>query len=94
MHPITRRGFALTLAGACAAHGQASEDLASLSLTEAAARIRMRSVTPTQLTEACLARIAAYNPKLNAFITVLREQALVQARELEAEQRSGFLEVE
>src|SRR5437899_76996 len=91
MHPITRRGFALSLAGAFAARGQASEDLAALSLTEAAARIRTRSVTPTQLTQACLARIEIYNPKLNAFITVLREQALVQARELDAEQRSGKL---
>ncbi len=91
MHPITRRGFALSLAAACAARGQASEDLASLSLAEAAARIRARSVTPTQLTEACLARVAIYNPKLNAFITVLREQALAQARELEAEQRAGKL---
>jgi aspartyl-tRNA(Asn)/glutamyl-tRNA(Gln) amidotransferase subunit A len=89
MHPITRRSFALSLAGACAARGQTSEDLAALSLAEAAARIRMRSITPTQLTEACLKRIETYNPKLNAFITVMREQALVQARELEAEQRSG-----
>jgi aspartyl-tRNA(Asn)/glutamyl-tRNA(Gln) amidotransferase subunit A len=91
MHHVTRRGFTLSLAGALAARGQASEDLTALSLTEAAARIRTRSVTPTQLTEACLARIETYNPKLNAFITVMREQALVQARELEAEQRSGKL---
>src|SRR5229473_7986925 len=88
---ITRRGFSLTLAGVLAARGQASGDLATLSLTEAAARIRTRSVTPTQLTEACLARVETYNPKLNAFITVMREQALVHAREREAEQRSGKL---
>src|SRR3989442_3743305 len=88
---ITRRGFALSVAGAFAARGQTSEDLAALSLTEAAARIRARSVTAIQLTEACLARIETYNPKLNAFITVMREQAMVQARELEVEQRSGKL---
>src|SRR6266446_674932 len=88
---ITRRGFSLTLAGAVAARGQASGDLATLSLTEASARIRTRSVTPTQLTEACLARIETYNPMLNAFITVLREQAMAQARELETEQRAGKL---
>jgi aspartyl-tRNA(Asn)/glutamyl-tRNA(Gln) amidotransferase subunit A len=91
MYDITRRGFTLSLAGALAARGQASEDLAALSLTEAAGRIRGRSVTPTQLTEACLTRIETYNPKLNAFITVMRDPALAQAHELEAEQRSGKL---
>src|ERR1700736_3658936 len=91
MSQITRRGFALSVAGALAARGQASEDLAGLSLTEASSRIRARSVTPTQLTEACLARIETYNPKLNAFITVLRQQARIQARELDAEQISGKL---
>src|SRR5215471_13629150 len=53
--------------------------------------MRARSVTATQLTEACLARIETYNPKLNAFITVMREQALAQARDLDAEQRAGKL---
>lgn len=91
MHSMTRREFTVSLAGALAVRGQASEDLAALSLTEASARIRARSVTPTQLTEACLARIETYNRKLNCFITVLREQALAQARELEGEQRAGKL---
>ena len=91
MPHITRRGFAVSLAGALAARGQASDSLTGLSLTEASARIRSRAVTPTQLTEACLARIETYNPKLNAFITVLRAQAMAQARELEAEQRAGKL---
>src|SRR5216684_2338442 len=91
MPDLTRRGFSLTVVGALAARGQVSEDLSTLSLVEASARIRARSVSPVQLTEACLARIQTYNPKLNAFITVLRNQALAQARELEAEQRSGKL---
>src|SRR5216684_2907708 len=91
MSDLTRRGFSLTVVGALAARGQVSDDLSTLSLAEASARIRSRSVSPVQLTEACLARIQTYNPKLNAFITVLRNQALAQARELEAEQRSGKL---
>jgi aspartyl-tRNA(Asn)/glutamyl-tRNA(Gln) amidotransferase subunit A len=91
MLTVTRRTFALSLAGALAARGQSSEQLATLTLAQASARIRARSVTPTQLTEACLDRIQTYNPKLNAFITVLREQAMVQARELDAEQRAGNL---
>jgi len=88
----TRRTFALSLAGAAfAAHAQPSEDPAGLTLAEAAGRIRSRAVTSTQLTQACLARIETYNPKLNCFITVMREQALAQARDLDAEQRAGKL---
>jgi aspartyl-tRNA(Asn)/glutamyl-tRNA(Gln) amidotransferase subunit A len=89
MHEMTRRGFALTVAGALAARGQVSDDLSTLSLAEASARLRSRSVTPTQLVQACLARIQTYNPKTNAFITVLREQALAQAKSLEAEIQAG-----
>ena len=77
--------------GALAARTQTSEDLAELSLAEVSARIRSGRVTSTQLTEACLARVATYNPKLNCFITVMREQALVQARGLDAEQSAGRL---
>lgn len=91
MHDMTRRGFSFTVLGALAARGQDSADLAHLSLIEASARIRSRSVTPVQLVEACLARIQIYNPKLNAFITVMRDSALAQARTLEAEQRAGKL---
>src|SRR5919201_968488 len=88
----TRRTFALSLAGAAiAARAQGAEDLAGLTLAEAAGRIRSRAVTPTQLTQACLARIETYGPKLNCFITLMREQALAQARDLDAEQRAGKL---
>jgi aspartyl-tRNA(Asn)/glutamyl-tRNA(Gln) amidotransferase subunit A len=91
---MTRRGFAISMAGACAAYSQTApvdQALASLSLAEASSRIRSRQVTPTQLVNACLERITTYNPKLNAFITIMREQALAQARELEQEQRAGKL---
>lgn len=87
----------MSVAGALAARAQNSpqnsrpspDDLTQLSLAEASARIRSRTVTPTQLVEACLARIQIYNPKVNAFITVMRDYALAQAKELEAEQRAG-----
>jgi len=68
---------------------RAAEDLASLTLAEAAARIRAGTVTSVQLTEACLARIDIYNPKLDAFITVMKDQALAQAKVLDAEQKAG-----
>ncbi len=74
---------------AASARAQPDGDFTSLSIAAASERIRRRSVTPTQLTEACLARIEKYNPRLNAFITVMKEQALEQARILDAEQRAG-----
>jgi aspartyl-tRNA(Asn)/glutamyl-tRNA(Gln) amidotransferase subunit A len=98
---MTRRYFTVSTLGALAVRAQDHqangfkvkapdlEDLTNLSLTEAVSRIRSRTVTPTQLTQACLARIDVYNPKLNAFITVMREQALARARELDEEQRAG-----
>jgi aspartyl-tRNA(Asn)/glutamyl-tRNA(Gln) amidotransferase subunit A len=89
MHDISRREFTLTVLGALAARGQSSDNLGELSLAEASARLRAGSVTPTQLVEASLARIQIYNPKINAFITVLRDQALKQAKEAEAELRAG-----
>lgn len=57
----------------------ADNDLAALTLTDAAARIRARTVTSRQLTEACLDRIRTYNPKVNAFITVMESLALAEA---------------
>jgi aspartyl-tRNA(Asn)/glutamyl-tRNA(Gln) amidotransferase subunit A len=89
MLDISRRGFTLSMLAALAARSQNQEDLTGLSLGEASARIRSGASTSAQLTQQCLARIETYNPKLNAFITVLRAEALAQARDLDAEQRSG-----
>ena len=69
----------------------ASPDLAALTLKQAADLIRRREVSPVELTQACLTRIDKYNPSINAFITVTREQALATAREMEAEQKRGKL---
>jgi aspartyl-tRNA(Asn)/glutamyl-tRNA(Gln) amidotransferase subunit A len=63
--------------------------LAGLTLAEVSAKIKAGTVTPTQLTMACLDRIAIYAPKLDCFITVMREKALAQAATLDAEQKAG-----
>jgi aspartyl-tRNA(Asn)/glutamyl-tRNA(Gln) amidotransferase subunit A len=89
MTDLTRRGFTASILGALVMRGQTADDLTQLTLAEASARIRARSVTPEQLVEACLSRIKIYNPKVNAFITVMKESALQQARELGAEQKAG-----
>ena len=49
-------------------------------LAELARDLRARKYSSEELTRACLARIERFNPDLNAFITVLREQALTGAR--------------
>jgi len=98
---ITRRDFTVMTAAAVAAQAMSRPafakedggvgDLAALTLSEAAAKVRSGAVTATALTEACLARIAVYDPKLDAFITVMKNQALAQARQLDAEQKAGKL---
>ena len=72
------------------ASGSISE-LSALSLSEAAAKVRSGAVTSTALVQACLDRIEVYQPKLDAFITVMKSQALAAAAQLDAEQKAGKL---
>ena len=51
--------------------------------------MRRKSVSPVELTEACLARIERLNPSLNVFITVTADEALREAREAESEIGKG-----
>jgi aspartyl-tRNA(Asn)/glutamyl-tRNA(Gln) amidotransferase subunit A len=88
---ISRRTFLMTSAAATAAWSRpaptaGNTDLASLTIKIAAELMRSRSVSPVDLTQACLARIEKYNSPLNAYVTVTVEQALATAREREAEQ--------
>lgn len=66
-----------------------TDQIADLSITEAARQIRSGEVTSTALTQACLNRIAIYNPKVDAYITVLTKSALAQAAILDQEQKAG-----
>jgi aspartyl-tRNA(Asn)/glutamyl-tRNA(Gln) amidotransferase subunit A len=93
MESSTRREFFAAGLGAAAAarlaFADTSDDLASLTLKQASDRIHSKKVSPVELTQACLDRIKTYNPKIDAWITVMREKALAQAKELEQEQKSG-----
>jgi aspartyl-tRNA(Asn)/glutamyl-tRNA(Gln) amidotransferase subunit A len=60
-----------------------------LSIREAGDLVRRKVISPVELTRACLQRIERLNPALNAFITVTAEQAMLQARDAEAEVRRG-----
>lgn len=56
---------------------------------EVSEQLNARKISPVELVEQCLHQIDALNPELNAFITVLRDDALLQARIAEAEIRNG-----
>ena len=66
-------------------------DNTELTLKQASDAVRAKKVSPVELTEACLARMKTYNPKTNAWITIMREQAMAQAKVLEKEQAAGKL---
>ncbi|HLK12155.1 MAG TPA: Asp-tRNA(Asn)/Glu-tRNA(Gln) amidotransferase subunit GatA [Candidatus Binatia bacterium] len=53
--------------------------LHELTLREAAARVRRREISATELTRAALARITAVEPGLGAFLTVCEPEALAAA---------------
>jgi aspartyl-tRNA(Asn)/glutamyl-tRNA(Gln) amidotransferase subunit A len=57
----------------------------ALGVAEAAALIAARRLSPVELLQDCLTQIAAKEPLLYAFIRVLAEEAMQQAREAEAE---------
>ena len=65
-------------------------DVTQLSLADAALLLQSRRLSPITLVKACLDRIDQFNPQINAFITVLHEKALEQARVAEAEIASGY----
>ncbi|AEU35788.1 Asp-tRNA(Asn)/Glu-tRNA(Gln) amidotransferase GatCAB subunit A [Granulicella mallensis] len=100
MKMLNRREFVVMSAGVAALQAGAplqqafamssdgDKELTGLTLSEASKRIHAGSVTSTQLTQALLDRIKIYNPKVNAFITVMHAEALEQAAKLDAEAKA------
>ena len=58
-------------------------------IAELARALRARETTAEATTTECLDRIAERNPAINAFITVLADQALAQAKQADAELARG-----
>ena len=56
-----------------------------MTIVEAARQLRTRKISSVELTRASLDRIAKLDGKLNAFITVMEESALAQARKADKE---------
>lgn len=59
-------------------------ELCDLSAVEMRRLIGAKRVSPVELLESCLARIAAVNPRLNAFVTLAAERARQEAKAAEA----------
>jgi aspartyl-tRNA(Asn)/glutamyl-tRNA(Gln) amidotransferase subunit A len=66
-----------------------ADELPRMTLRQASDALRGKRASSLELTEACLARIAAYQPTLNAFITVTADQARARARAMDDELRAG-----
>ena len=58
-------------------------------IRQASENLRARKISSEELTKACLERIVTFNPKIDAWITVMREQALAQAKALDKEGAAG-----
>jgi aspartyl-tRNA(Asn)/glutamyl-tRNA(Gln) amidotransferase subunit A len=56
-----------------------------ITISELAPRLRRREISPVEITRECLGRIERLNSGLNAFITVMAESAMAEARRAEAE---------
>jgi len=68
-----------------------NEAMCTLTLEELSSLLRDRQVSPVEVTQAYLERIDALDEALNAYITVMREQALADARRCEEEiLRGGY----
>src|SRR5437773_8047010 len=61
-----------------------------MTITEAAVALRARRISATELTSMALDRITKLDPKLNAFITVMQENARAQARQADEELAQGL----
>jgi aspartyl-tRNA(Asn)/glutamyl-tRNA(Gln) amidotransferase subunit A len=72
-----------------AALPDSSNDVASLSLAAAGAKLRARQLSSVDLTRACLEHIDVYNRQLNAFITVAKSEALAAAEQADGEIKAG-----
>jgi aspartyl-tRNA(Asn)/glutamyl-tRNA(Gln) amidotransferase subunit A len=66
-----------------------AHDLISADATALVALVRSRRVSPVEVVDAHLARIAAVNPRLNAVVTLAAEQALAAAKAAEIAVMAG-----
>lgn len=63
--------------------------MTEMTIAQASDLLRRKQLSPVDLTRSCLDRIERLNSSINAFITVMHDSALAQAREAEVEIQSG-----
>lgn len=68
----------------------AASEILFQSVTDLAALLKTRKVSPVEVVRAHLDQIEALNPKVNAFITVTAEHAIEEARKAENEIAAGY----
>lgn len=66
-----------------------TEELCYTSATELASKIRRREVSPVEVVDAFFDRIDVRNEEINAYVTLLEEEAREQARQAERDIESG-----
>ena len=66
------------------------ESIHHMSATQLAGLIRAKKLSPMEVTEKTLARIETVNPLVNAFVTMRPDQAMEEARHLEARIAKGI----
>ncbi len=67
-----------------------AEELCTLGVVELGRSFRSRTLSPVEVTRATVERIERLNPQLNAFISVLGDQALAAAKAVETQFASGI----
>jgi aspartyl-tRNA(Asn)/glutamyl-tRNA(Gln) amidotransferase subunit A len=66
-----------------------ASELCYLSLSSVAGLLQRRELSPVEAVEACLERVGKLDRQLNSFITVMRDEALAQARLAEQDMQRG-----
>lgn len=90
-HPITRRRAGQLLGAAAASQivAKPASDICFMTAVEMRDLIRRRKLSAREVTAAHLAQIERVNPKVNAIVTLVAEQATENARKADESQAKG-----
>jgi len=87
--PTRRDCLLLTAAASSIMQAAPTSELCFLTATELSSRIRRKDLSARELLEACLKQIERLNPKVNAIVTLVADQARETARAADEAQAQG-----